>query len=135
MSLQEQGETRPKRSASEWVAFAIATALLLVVVGAVTRLWVTDQNRPARLEAVISGPVRVEGGAHYVLVHVTNRGDRTAESVQVIAELSNGKETIEDGEQTIDFLSGGDVTEVQFVFTQDPGSAELTVRAASYTNP
>jgi len=135
MTSGEERGSRPKRSGSEWVAFAIASALLLVVVGAVVRLWVSDAGRPARVEAVVSGAVRVEGESHYVLVRVTNHGDRTAESVQVIAELTKGKEVLEDGEQTIDFLPSGDEMELEFVFSQDPGSAELTVRAASFTRP
>lgn len=132
---REQRPSRPQRSSPEWVAFAIAAALLLVVAGAVVRLWVSDEGRPALVSATVTGPTRVEGKSHYVLVRVTNRGDRTAESVQVIAELSEGGEVVEDGEQSLDFLAGGEEMELEFVFSTDPDSAELTVRAASYTKP
>lgn len=131
----EQRPSRPKRTSPEWFAFAVASALLLVVAGAVARLWASDDGRPALVTATVIGPTRAEGQSHYVPVRITNRGDRTAESVQVIAELSEGGEVVEDGEQSIDFLAGGAEMELEFVFTTDPDSAELTVRAASYTKP
>ena len=67
-----------------------------------------------------------------VLVRVTNHGDRTAEAVQVLAELSRKGEVIEDGEQSVDFLAGGESQELQFVFSEDPSKAELEVRAACH---
>lgn len=131
----EKSAQRPKRSAAEWVAFAIASAILLGVIGAVTSLWLNDDGKPATIESVVSGAPRKDGELHYVLVRVTNRGDHTAESVQVVAELSRDGEVVEEGEQSIDFLAGGETQELQFVFTEDPSTADLAVRAASFAKP
>jgi uncharacterized protein (TIGR02588 family) len=79
--------------------------------------------------------VRQVGSRFYVRVEVDNRGDRTAQAVQVVAELTQRGEVVEEAEQTVDFLSGGEVETVEFVFTEDPASGELAVRVAGFLLP
>lgn len=131
----KQRRAREPRSAAEWAAFGIALAFLSVVVGAVGVMWAKDDGRPARLDAARIGAVRAEGGQFYVRVRVSNNGERTAEAVQVLAELTRGEEVVEDGEQSIDFLAGGESADLDFVFSEDPSSGELTLRTASYIRP
>lgn len=126
---------RPTRSPAEWVAFAIALAVLLFVVGAIGSLWARGDDRPPHVVVEQDGPIRQVGGQFYVPVSVINRGGGTAENVQVLAELSRDGEVVEDGEQTIDFLSGGETDSVEFVFTEDPGSGQLELRAGSFVAP
>jgi len=59
----------------------------------------------------------------------------TAEAVQVVSELSVGGEVVADGEQIVDFLSGGETQEIVFVFNTVAPDAEIFVRVASYTVP
>ncbi|MEO6712361.1 MAG: hypothetical protein ABIM89_02900, partial [Mycobacteriales bacterium] len=49
---------RPSRTAAEWITFAIALGLLLIVVGAVAREWVTDESRPPSIKVERNGPIR-----------------------------------------------------------------------------
>jgi uncharacterized protein (TIGR02588 family) len=131
----KESSSRPSRSPAEWVAFGIASAVLLFIVGSVALVWVNDDGRPARLEVEQSGSARKDGEQFYVTAQVANTGDRTAEGVQVHAELERDGEVVEEGDQTIDFLAGGESEEVVFVFTEDPATGELTVRAASFVKP
>jgi uncharacterized protein (TIGR02588 family) len=96
---------------------------------------VRDEGRPATLTVERPDPPRRAGDRFYVTATVTNSGDRTAEAVQVIAELTREGELVEDGDQIIDFLAGGESEHVVFVFHEDPASGELTVRAASHLKP
>ncbi len=135
MSEKRAGSGWAARSSAEWVAFGIASAVLLFIAGAVAFEWVGDEGRPATLEVERVGPPRRAGEQFYVTATVTNSGDRTAEGVQVIAEIERAGEIVEDGDQTIDFLAGGESEQVVFVFSENPASGELIVRAASYVKP
>lgn len=126
---------RPARSAAEWAAFGVALAILFFVVGAITSLWARGDDRPPHVVVEQEGDIRKVGAQFYVPVVVTNRGGRTAENVQILAELTRDGEVVEDGEQAIDFLAGGETEELEFVFTEDPGSGQFTVRAGSFAVP
>ena len=52
----------------------------------------------------------------------------------MISTLRVGEEE-QEGEQQIDFLSGGETAEGAFVFTLDPAAGELELRVASYKLP
>ena len=123
---------RAKRTRAEWVALIGSTALLLVVV-ALIALQIPDDDQPAMPVARIEKVRSVEEAFH-VDVIVENTGDRTAENVQVSAELTIGDE-VQTGEQVIDFLSHGEEVEVTFVFSHDPTLGELTASVASFTTP
>jgi uncharacterized protein (TIGR02588 family) len=135
MSAQQQRARRPVRSPAEWVAFAVALAVLLFVVGAIVSMWVGGDERPPHIVVEQEGDIRHVGGQFYVPVAVSNRGGRTAESLQVLAELTRDGEVVEDGEQAIDFLAGGETEELEFVFTEDPANGLFTVRAGGYAIP
>jgi uncharacterized protein (TIGR02588 family) len=64
-----------------------------------------------------------------------NKGDETAESVQILAELKISNKIEETGEQQIDFLSSGEQEEGAFIFTQDPRQGQLKIRVAGYKLP
>jgi uncharacterized protein (TIGR02588 family) len=135
LSDKRSASARAARSSAEWVAFGIASAVLLFIVGSVAWVWVSDEGRPATLRVEREDPARRAGDQFYVTATVINSGDRTAEGVQVIAELTRGSEVVEEADQTIDFLAGGDSEQVVFVFSEDPASGELTVRASSHVKP
>ncbi|HZG95296.1 MAG TPA: TIGR02588 family protein [Mycobacteriales bacterium] len=126
---------RDPRSPAEWVTFTVAALIVGGIAGAVAWLWIRGFDRPADAVVRRSGPVRQVGSRFYVRVEVDNRGDRTAQAVQVVAELTQRGEVVEEAEQTVDFLSGGEVETVEFVFTEDPASGELAVRVAGFLLP
>lgn len=124
---------RPDRTAAEWVTFAVSCTILLVVVALVV-VQLVGEHDPAAPEAHRVGPVRVVDGQHVVEVAVTNEGDATAANVQVTASLVIDGETTE-GDQTIDFLAGGETEDLVFVFDDPPADGELTVAVSGYGVP
>ena len=121
-----------RRVAAEWVTFAIATAIVLAVIGLIAAQ-IPGTDLPASPTAKAAEPVRREG-QFVVPVEVTNGGDATAENVQVAATLEIGGETFE-ADQAIDFLAGGETAELEFVFGEDPSSGELDVRVTGFSVP
>lgn len=121
-------------SPAEWVSFALASAVLLGILGTVGYLGLRDRNQQPPLLEVTSS-VEKRQDKYYVPFTVVNSGGETAEAVQVIAELRVNGELTEWGDQQIDFLSSQEETKGAFVFTQDPQAGELTVRVASYIEP
>jgi uncharacterized protein (TIGR02588 family) len=123
------------RSPAEWTTFSIALLILVAVIGLVVYEWLTQKNQPPVLSVTRQGEMRQAPGQFYVPFSVTNTGGETAESVQVIAELSINGKVEEDGEQQIDFLASGETEEGAFVFSRDPRQGQLVVRVASYKLP
>jgi len=126
--------TKPA-SIAEWISFAIATALLVGVIGLVGWLWASDRQRQPPILEVSQAQMRQSQGEFYVPFEVRNAGGKTAESVQVVAELRMDGIVVESGEQILEFLSSQETASGAFVFTRDPQQGELVIRVASYQNP
>ena len=123
------------RSRAEWVSLAIASAILLGVIGIVIFLWTSDDQRQPPVLEVHSPMTRQQNGQFYVDFEVVNLGGRTAEFVQVVATLSIGGQEVESGEQTLDFLSSQEQVTGSFVFSHNPQKGDLRIRVASYQDP
>jgi len=123
-----------QRQAPERVTFAVVAAILLTLAGAIGYLWVQPRE-PANVTVELADDVRRTGTQVYLTGEVRNSGDETAEAVQVVAELIVDGEVDANGEQVVDFLSGGETEEVVFIFEQVPPEAEPRARVASYTSP
>jgi uncharacterized protein (TIGR02588 family) len=126
---------QPPRSSAEWATFGIAVLILATIVGLVIYKWLTQKNQPPVLSVMPSREIREAAGQFYVPFSLSNTGGETAESVQVIAELSINGKVEEEGEQQIDFLSSGETEEGAFVFSRNPRDGKLVVRVASYKLP
>ena len=125
-------EDEQGRSPVEWVTFAVSVVIIGIVV-ALVAVEIPGSKTPP---APVAEPGIVEPrGDHYVVpVVVENRGERTAAEVQVHATLTiDGEE--HDGDQVVDFLSGGEVEELEFVFDDDPTEGDLEVRVTGYGLP
>ena len=124
---------REDRTGAEWTTFGVSCLILLVLVA----LIVGQMSRSATDAAPIArqkGPVRVIGKQYFVDVEVTNEGDVTASNVQVTATLVvDGASATAD--QTIDFLAGGEVEDLVFVFADAPSDGELDVVVGSFGVP
>jgi uncharacterized protein (TIGR02588 family) len=118
----------------EWVTFAIASLIVLSIVGLVLWTGFTQDDRPPIL-SIAGSEVREARGQFYVPFKVTNIGGGTAESVQVIGEFRSNGEVLESGEQQFDFLSGGETEEGAFIFSRNPQTGEIILRVASYKLP
>ena len=132
-SGRQESRERSGRSVAEWTTLVIGAVLILALVGLVTYLYVSGENRPPVVEATsLDREIRREESAYYVPIEVTNQGGETAEDVVIQAELSTGEGAPEVTEFAIDFLAGGETAEGTVVFSTDPSAGELTVGVASF---
>ena len=128
MSDEQEG-----RTPAEWLTFLVSSAILLFVMALVAQQIRTEDKPPLPVARIATfGEER--GESYVVVVEVENRGDATAENIQVVATLETDAGTTE-GDQTVDFLAGGERHEVEFLFDEHPASGELDVRVTSYGIP
>lgn len=118
----------------ERATFAVVIAVLLTLVAAIGYLWAQPRQPPSVTVERI-GTSRVAGTQVYVTGEVHNSGDETAEAVQVTAELTVEGQVVAEGEQSVDFLSGGETEQIVFVFDRALPTAEAELRVASYKVP
>ncbi|BAZ44869.1 hypothetical protein NIES4102_18860 [Chondrocystis sp. NIES-4102] len=122
------------RSFAEKVSLAISLAIMSVIVALICYTWIRGDNNPPIL-SVTTSETRKVNQQYYVPFTVTNEGGETAESVEVVGELSLKDGTTEAGMQEINFLSRQEQRSGEFIFDRDPQQGELTVRVASYKTP
>jgi len=124
------------RSPAEWVSFIIALFILITLVGLVAFRGLSAESQPPILSITLKQTeIRQIERQFYVPFTVTNSGGKTAESVQVVAELTTAEGIQESGEQNINFLSSGEIEEGAFIFSYSPQAGDLKVRVASYKLP
>ncbi len=124
-------ESRQKRSTAEWMTFGVACAVLAGVMGAIASLQLEDPPDPPAFSVEQAGARQV-GNRFHVRAIVRNEGGETAENVQVVAELEVGSEAPVEAEQVVDFLSGGEEEEVEFVLAEDPTAGTLQIEVRSF---
>ena len=125
---------KTNRSFAEWVTFYLSLTVLGLIIGLVVFSWVRESDRPPILSVNLTSPIQEIEGQFYLPYTVKNTGDQTAESVEVVAELSWGDQK-QTGTQQIDFLSGGETSSGAFIFSHDPQHGNLMTRIASYKLP
>ncbi len=121
------------RTGPEWITFAASCVVLAALVVVIGWLWVND-DQPARIQVHTVGVQQIGDDQLEITVDVVNSGDRTAVDVQVIGELISQDGPQQFGEQTVDFLTGGEKSTVVFVApTVDAQS--VAVRVGSFSRP
>lgn len=123
-----------RRTLAEKVSFSVSLSIVGIVIALVCYIWITGDTNPPIL-AVTTAEVRQVDRQYYVPFTVSNFGGKTANSVEVVAQLLSDSLTIETGRQQIDFLSGKEERSGEFIFSRDPRRGELTIRIASYKQP
>lgn len=121
------------RSRAEWTTFAIALAILAAVVTLIAVQVVSSDGPPSPTAEVVGTP-RESDGRFFVSVAVTNRGDKTAQNVQVVAELRIA-DVDSTSDQSIDFLAGHQVVNLVFIFDQNPAEGDISISVAGFTVP
>ncbi|MEM6401361.1 MAG: TIGR02588 family protein [Cyanobacteria bacterium P01_D01_bin.116] len=132
----QENQQLQKRTMAEWVTFSVASSILIAVVGLVSFTWIKQPaQKPPLLIVTSNKPQRNIKEQYYIYFEVVNKGEETAASVQVIAELRINGKIEETGEQQIEFLSRGEKETGAFIFSQNPEKGELILRVASYKSP
>jgi len=128
-------KSKQPRSLAEQVSFGIAALILFTLIGLVCYLWLGKRELGSPNPVVTIKSIEKISGQFQVPFEVTNQGDTTAASVQVVAELQIQGEIAETGEQQVDFLSSHETESGAFIFSQDPRKGKLIIRVASYKMP
>src|SRR5690606_22985046 len=89
----DMSRPRRMRTTPEWITFAVAVAVLAILVGGLVAQIVrsTDPARP--VATVVDGGITERDGRFTVPVEVVNEGDHGAQAVQVGATLTAGGTT------------------------------------------
>jgi uncharacterized protein (TIGR02588 family) len=117
----------------EWLAAAVAAAL---IVAAVVTLLIAGRHErtPPRLSVRIEG-AEPAGTYFRVRFAVRNDGGTTAADVVIRGEVQPASQRAETGEVTFDYVPDGSERRGALLFTTDPRSAHLAIRALGYREP
>lgn len=120
----------------EWMVFGVSLALVAGVFGFLVYDAVKLEKTAPDLEVRLGAPV-ARAQEFVVPVAVTNRGDQTAEGVQIEVTLESGADggEPERGQFGIAFIPRRATREGWVVFRTDPRGARLTPRVLGYEKP
>lgn len=124
----------PKKNWLEWTVFGLSLVLVVGVVGYLVFDAATIGDAPPTLTLEL-GETLAQSGGFAVPVTVTNRGDETAEDVQIEVVLMQNGEEIEHGEFSIAFVPRGSQAEGWVMFREDPAGGELAAKVLGYEQP
>ena len=128
-------KTKVEKNRLEWVVFGVGLALVACVVGYLVYDGASMGDAPPDIEVKLGAPER-RGAGFVVPVAATNRGDQTAEGVQieVVLETAAGGEP-ERGELAIAFLPRRATRNGWVSFSTDPAAGRLKPRVLGYEKP
>ena len=118
----------------EWVTGLVSALLIATLIGYVGWNALTEELKPPEFAIEATGMERVTGG-YRITFDIENRANSTAAAVIVRGELLRGEESVETVDVTFDYVPGESQSSGAILFTTDPGSARLTLRAVGYTDP
>lgn len=129
------GKAKVEKNRLEWVVFGLGLALVVGVVGYLVYDGARMGDSPPDIEVRLGAPER-RGEEFVVPVAATNRGDQTAEGVQIEVTLeAGGGGEPERGEFAIAFLPRRATREGWVAFRTDPRSGQLKPRVLGYEKP
>ena len=123
------------KSFAEKVSFSISLFIVAIIVTLICYTWVTGDNNPPILTVEMRSQIRQINEQYYIPFTVTNSGGETAESVEIVAQLSLAGMIAEMGRQEFNFLSRQETRKGEFIFNRDPKEGELVIRVASFKLP
>lgn len=128
-------KTKVEKNWLEWIVFGVGLALVAGVLGFLVYDGARMGEAPPDIELKLGAPER-RGAGFVVPVAATNRGDETAEGVQieVVLEAGGGGEP-ERGEFAIAFIPRRATRNGWVTFRTDPGAGQLKARVLGYEKP
>lgn len=124
-----------KKNWLEWIIFIIGLILVASTLGYLIYDAATASEAPPQIEFKFGTP-QAQSQHFIVPVSVTNRGDQTAEAVQIEVVLESGGAEKERAEFQIAFLPRRTTREGWVTFKTDPSTAErIEGRAVGYEKP
>lgn len=131
-----EGRARKKgASPLEWIAAGIGALVLLAMLGLIgVQALRPAEKEPPRLE-VRPGALVSARGQHVVTVEVVNDSPQAAGSVEIEGVLKRGEEELETSSASLAFVPGHSKRSAGLIFTKDPRTLTLEVRATGYEEP
>ena len=128
-------KTKVEKNRLEWVVFGVGLVLVVCVVGYLVYDGASMGDAPPDIQVTLGAPER-RGDEFHVPVSATNRGDQTAEGVQieVVLETPAGGEP-ERSEFGIAFLPRRATRRGWVTFHTDPSAGRLRPRVLGYEKP
>ena len=122
-----------KKNWLEWTVFGLSALLIAAVIGFLAYESATIGDAPPDIHVQIGTP-QPRSGYFAVPVEVANKGDHTAEGVQVEVVLKGSGEE-ETGNFEIQFLPRRGSREAWVTFKRDPRNGTLEARVLGYEKP
>jgi uncharacterized protein (TIGR02588 family) len=119
---------------TEWIVAAIGALLVAGTIGYLVYLATTRDDTPPDVRVVTEGVVELPSG-WLVRFRAINAGSQAAAQLLVEGELQGPGGAIETSEATIDYLPPRSEREGGLIFSRDPRSHELRLRARGYVQP
>jgi uncharacterized protein (TIGR02588 family) len=119
----------------EWIVFAVSLALVAGIVGFLAWDAVQEEDSPAVLSVELGRPEPRGSGTWAVPVTVRNRGDETAENVNVEVTLETPGAEPETADFEAAFVPRRSKSEGWVMFRNDPSRGKLSGRAVGYETP
>lgn len=119
----------------EWIIFAVGLVLVVSTLGYLIYDATTVSEAPPNIEVQV-GEIQPQGQNFLVPVTAINKGEQTAETVQIEVILENNGEEKESAELEIQFLPRGAKRSGWVTFETDPRTIEkIKARAVGFEKP
>lgn len=118
----------------EWATGIVSAVLVVAMLGWVGYEALTDKDGPPDFRIAITGVGQVSDG-YRVEFDITNLATRTAATVNVRGEVSDGNRSVEDAEVVIDYVPAHSKSSGALFFREDPRGREVPIRVVGYSDP
>lgn len=121
---------------AEWVLAAIGAIVTLATIGFLVYEGLAEGAAGAPELTVETGAATRQGSGWAVPVEARNTGSATAASVRIVGELRDAAGgVVEESEMTLDYVPEASSRAGTLLFTRDPSTSTLEVRATGYELP
>lgn len=124
----------PKPHPIEWMVGVVSGLLVAILIAIIGYEAATSSGSPP--DFVVSLLPSIAGASKgQVRFEVRNIADTTAASVLVHGEWRRHDGTTETAETTLDYVPANSAGEGALIFSADPATDDLSIRAAGYADP
>jgi uncharacterized protein (TIGR02588 family) len=118
----------------EWIVGIGSSLLVAAVIAIIGYEALTSSGSPPRFTVSRLPPAQGASDGQ-VRFAISNTADTTAAAVLVHGEWRRGDGTVETAEVTLDYVPARSTAAGALIFSTDPGSADLSIRAIGYADP
>ncbi|WP_426229001.1 TIGR02588 family protein [Pararhizobium sp. DWP3-4] len=119
----------------EWLTGGICTLLVAAMIGWISYHAVVSSGGVPQLSVQVLRQQPAPDGGYEVSFIIENKGSRTAASVPVKGDVTDGNTLIETQEITFDYVPAQSAATGTLLFRTDPAAHEFNIRASGYTDP